>query len=261
MKRIMFAGAAALLAGRQALAADLPPPPMAPPPRAPAAYVPVPVAVYNWTGFYIGGNVGVDWNSGSFADTLGNSFSSSGNAVKFMGGAQVGFNYEFAGGFLLGAEADFDFFPNAANTSNTISLTTTRGGVPVGTGSVTVNNGWLTLLTGRVGYAFDRFLPYAKGGFAWVGSNNNNVNLTTPGGTTVSYGAGNNSNYGWTVGAGVEWAFYGNFSARLEYDYVGLNSQTISIPASSAILGGDQFTGSNRSIQMVNLGINYKFGF
>ena len=60
MKRILIAGALALAAGGQALAADLPPP-MAPPPRAPAAYVPVPIPYYNWTGFYVGGNLGAAW--------------------------------------------------------------------------------------------------------------------------------------------------------------------------------------------------------
>jgi outer membrane immunogenic protein len=261
MKKFVFAaGAIALLAGGQALAADLPPPP-APPPRAPATYVPAPVPYYNWTGLYVGGNLGVGWNQGSFSDPIGNSFSSSGTNIKFLGGAQVGFNYEFAGGFLLGAEADFDFFPNAANTSNAINVAGVAGGPVLGTGTVTVNNGWLTTFAGRLGYAWDRFLVYGKGGWAWVGSSNNKVTLTQTGGTAAVFNAGNNSNYGWVAGAGVEYAFWGNVSARLEYDYIGLNNQTISIPATSAILANDSFTGSNRSIQMITAGINYKFNF
>jgi outer membrane immunogenic protein len=69
MKRLAFAVTAMSIAGGSALAADLPPP-MAPPPRAPAMYVPV-APVYNWTGFYIGGNPGAGWNSGgSVSDTL-----------------------------------------------------------------------------------------------------------------------------------------------------------------------------------------------
>ena len=57
MKRILIAGALALAAGGQALAADLPPAPP-PPPRAPATYIPAPIPLYNWTGFYLGGNLG-----------------------------------------------------------------------------------------------------------------------------------------------------------------------------------------------------------
>ncbi len=61
MKRILMASTLALAAGGQALAADLPPP-MAPPPRAPAMYIPV-IPPYNWSGFYVGGNLGAGWNS------------------------------------------------------------------------------------------------------------------------------------------------------------------------------------------------------
>jgi hypothetical protein len=61
----------------------------------------------------------------------------------------------------------------------------------------------------------------------------------------------------------VEWAFWNNWSARLEYDYIGLNSQTFTVPAPgfAGLPAGDQFTSHNRDVQMVNLGINYKFGY
>src|SRR6476469_10280547 len=120
MKRILIliASAVAFAAGGQAFAADLPPP-MAPPPRAPAMYVPV-VPLYNWTGFYIGGNVGASWNStGTISDTFGSTFGTTTN-TSFLGGGQVGVNYEFWGGVVIGAEAMFDWVPN---TSNTITVT------------------------------------------------------------------------------------------------------------------------------------------
>ncbi len=96
MKRILIASALALAAGGQALAADLPPPP--PAPRAPATYVPV-APYYNWTGFYIGGNLGAGFTSGSYSDTLGSTFTNSSNTT-FLGGGQVGVNYEFWGGVV-----------------------------------------------------------------------------------------------------------------------------------------------------------------
>ena len=69
MKRIAFGVIAfSTMAGSAALAADLPPP--APMPRAPAVYVPAPIPVYNWTGFYIGGNLGVGWQQGNLGDAL-----------------------------------------------------------------------------------------------------------------------------------------------------------------------------------------------
>jgi opacity protein-like surface antigen len=70
-----------------------------------------------------------------------------------------------------------------------------------------------------------------------------------------------NSNSGWTAGLRAEWAFWGNWSARIEYDFIGLTNQTFVIPTSvRGLPAGDQFTGNNRNIQMVNVGINYKFG-
>jgi outer membrane immunogenic protein len=162
MKRSLLASVA-LLGGisSAAMAADLPPP-MAPPPRAPAVYYPPP-PVYNWSGFYIGGNLGAAWNSGgSVSDTFGSTFTGSGQTTKFTGGGQVGVNYEFWGGVVIGAEAMFDWIPNTTNTWNV-----TNG---PDTATSTLNSRWLTTATGKLGYAWDRWLVYGKGGGAWVGA-------------------------------------------------------------------------------------------
>ena len=129
MKRMLLASAVALTAGGQALAADLPPP-MAPPPRAPAAYIPIAPA-YNWTGFYIGGNLGAAVSRSSFIlDPIGTSFNSTNSNTSFLGGGQVGVNYEFYNGVVIGAEAMFDWAPN---TKNTLTATNTRpAGAPTG---------------------------------------------------------------------------------------------------------------------------------
>jgi outer membrane immunogenic protein len=248
MIRVALAVALSALAGSAALAADLPPP-MAPPPRAPAVYVPTPVPYYNWTGFYIGGNLGFGMSSGSFSDPLGNTFSSANN-FKFLGGGQVGANYEFGNGVLIGVEAMFDWTPNSGNTA-------TLTGAGGNTASLVINNSWLTTVTGRLGYAWDRLLIYGKGGFAWVGSSNSHITDNTSG---ISI-AGTTNNYGWTAGAGLEYAFWNNWSGRVEYDYIGLNGATYGTPAGFVSFPSDTFTGSNRNIQMVTLGINYKFGW
>ncbi len=251
MKRFLIVGAFALLAGGQVFAADLPPPVA---PRAPAVYVPTPVPYYNWTGFYIGGNVGAAWQQGNLGDQFGNSFSTS-NSLKGLGGGQVGVNYEFANGVVVGAEAMFDWRFNNNNTS-TSTLNAAVGGTAPGPASITVNNQWLTTATGKLGYAWDRTLVYAKAGGARVGSSNHS--FTTAAGVfnpTVS-----SSNWGWTVGAGVEYAFWGTWSARVEYDYIGLTNQTFTVTAPQGGFGNnDQFTFNNRNINMVTAGINYKF--
>jgi outer membrane immunogenic protein len=88
-KLILIAvGALVIAAGGQAFAADLPPP-MAPPPRAPATYVPAPVPFYNWTGFYVGGNLGWGFSSPGASDSLGSSIAST-TSQSFLGGGQVG---------------------------------------------------------------------------------------------------------------------------------------------------------------------------
>ena len=122
MKRILIASAVAFAAGGQALAADLPPP-MAPPPRAPAMYVPV-VPLYNWTGFYHRRQFGLrleqHWKY--LRTRLPAPSGSPTTNTSFLGGGQVGVNYEFGGGVVIGAEAMFDWLPN---TTNTINLNTT----------------------------------------------------------------------------------------------------------------------------------------
>ena len=113
-------------------------------------------AADNWSGFYIGGNLGAGWNStGSITDTFGSTFGTTTN-TQFLGGGQVGVNYEFWGGVVVGAEAMFDWLPN---TSNTISVTNAASG----TASATINNRWLTTATGKLGYAWDRVLAVWQG--------------------------------------------------------------------------------------------------
>ena len=88
-----------------ALAADLIPPPVYAAP------------IYNWTGFYIGGNIGAGWSglsSTNFSDTLGSSLTAPTN-VQFLGGGQVGANYQFSNGVVIGAEAMFDWLSNSQN--------------------------------------------------------------------------------------------------------------------------------------------------
>jgi outer membrane immunogenic protein len=246
MKRIVLAFALTIGAASAALAADLPVPP--------PVYKELP-AVYNWTGFYIGGNLGAGWNGGGFSDPIGNTLSLN-PSTMFLGGGQVGFNYQFNNGLLIGAEADFDWLSNTGSSSNTVVLANPTT-VPTGsTASVTVNTRWLTTVTGRLGYAWDRVLFYGKGGGAWIGSNNPALTID---GAPVAIST-SNSNWGFAGGFGVEWAFWGNWSTRLEYDFVGLN-QSFTLPASAGGLpAGDQFNGNTRNIQLVNVGINYKFG-
>ena len=94
------------------------------------------------------------------------------------------------------------------------------------TASATLNSRWLTTATGKLGYAWDRVLLYGKGGGAWVGANNPNLTVNGVGQTLSS---STTNNFGWTAGVGIEWAFAGNWSARAEYDFIGLQNQSVTV--------------------------------
>jgi opacity protein-like surface antigen len=226
--------------GGAAAAADLPV-------KAPA----VP-AFYDWTGFYIGGNLGAANGTASFSDSLRprpSTFSSS-NPASFVGGGQIGVNYEFRSGLLIGAEAMFDGLSNAPTTFTASNAT-------VGTATGTVNSRWITTATGKVGFAWDRLLAYGKAGAAWVGGSTNSF---TAGGTPVGVSINSNSG-GWTAGAGLEFAFAGNWSARVEYDFMELQNQTFTVPGAPATrFAGDMISFNSRTAQMITAGLNYKFG-
>jgi len=240
------AAAIALIATQLASAADL----GRRPPPAPA-YVPPPAPVFTWTGFYIGGNLGAAWTQGNVSDSFGNSWSNSQQAV-FAAGGQVGANYQF-NWLVVGVEADFDWLANNHNSSNAVF-------VPgVGSLQFSANDRWITTLAGRAGYAAANWLFYAKGGGGWVGVNNPTLtNVNTGGSISVS---NSNSNSGWLAGAGVEWAFAPNWTAKLEYDFLGLNNSSLTVPVGTHFIGGDVVTVSNRDVQMLTVGVNYLFNW
>ena len=253
MRRVIFALATGLLS-TQAFAADLPMP--APPPRAPAAYVPI-APPFTWSGIYVGGNLGAAWNRGTVSDALGTGFTLPSNNAVFTGGGQIGANYQF-GAAVVGVEGMFDWLANQNNASAGLAVGPFNPVTGVNdTINVVSQNRWLTTATGKLGFAADHWLFYAKGGWAWVGNSNFTVNDLTTGQT---FSSGSHSNNGWTVGGGIEWAFAGPWSARVEYDYVRLSSNSFTVPATAPVLANDVFTTANRNIQMVLFGVNYRFG-
>jgi outer membrane immunogenic protein len=254
MKRpvIYLASAAMLLSPLAAHSADVavnaPPPP--------------PVLVFSWTGFYIGANIGGAWANNRLADTLLLTNFNNNNGA-FIGGGQVGGNYQI-GSFVIGGEWDVDWGSNNNNSTGVV--------IPgVGNIVVTNNNRWITTVAARFGWAIDRWLVYGKAGGGWVGNDNLTLtNLTT--GVSFTCGSarapftsftscGNNSTGGWLVGAGFEYAFTNNWTVKLEYDYLGLGSRTLFIPATAPLLAGDTFTSNNRNVQMVKVGVNYLFNW
>jgi outer membrane immunogenic protein len=130
----------------------------------------------------------------------------------------------------------------------------------VGSFQLSANNRWITTLAARFGVAADTWLFYVKGGGAWVGVNNPTLtNVTTGGSISVS---NSNSTTDWLAGAGVEWAFVPNWTAKLEYDFIGLNDSSFTVPAGALVppvLAGDVITTHDVHVQTLTVGINYLF--
>jgi outer membrane immunogenic protein len=183
---------------------------------------PVYAPIYNWTGAYIGINGGGGWGrSDVSAPFASGGFNTSGGVV----GGTLGYNWQM-NQTVFGVEGDVDW-------SNI------RGSSACGAGfSCETKNDWLATARGRIGYAFDRFLPYVTGGLA-VGDIKSSV---------AGVGSSTNTKAGWTLGGGLEFALAGPWTAKVEYLYADLGR-------GSSILGSD--TKFNTSL--VRGGINYRF--
>jgi outer membrane immunogenic protein len=232
MKRILMAAAFALAAGGPALAADLP----MPAPVPPHAYVPA-VPYYNWTGFYIGINGGGAFGNTSWTDPndppTGNF-----NVSGYLIGGTVGGNYQI-GSFVLGVEGDGDWANINGTTFNTSCFAV---------GCETKSN-WLATVRGRAGWAWDRVLFYGTGGAAFA-----NVQ-----GSAGVLPFSSSTQTGWTAGAGVEYAFAPNWTAKVEYLFVDLGNASCGFGNCGATGGVNTNISLNENI--IRGGINFKFGW
>jgi outer membrane immunogenic protein len=248
-KLLLSAVATLILAPAAANAADLRMPVKAPP-----APMPPP---FSWTGFYIGGNLGGAWAHHNFHDNFFNlGFDDGTSNGVFIGGGQVGANYQI-NQFVIGFEGTFDWASTNNNNNSTGVLF--PGGQLI---RLTSNDTWISTVAARLGWAVDRALFYFKGGGGWIGNNGFTVtNLNT--GASIST-SGNNNVSGWLFGGGLEWAFTDNWSLKVEYDYLGLGNRSFVVPVGAPFPGlvGDTFTtsGSN-NVQMVTVGLNYRFNW
>jgi outer membrane immunogenic protein len=186
---------------------------------------------YDWTGFYIGGHVGYGWAQKDWRDGFGLNISQQANG--FLGGGQAGFNYQI-GQFVLGVEGDGSWSGMSGSTNAFAS-------------NFNTDVDWTATLTGRAGMAFDRWLVYGKGGVAWARDRYSTNFYTVPGAEVKD------TRTGWTVGAGVEYAFAPQWSAKLEYNYMNFGTERVSFAPGT-------FTDIEQNLHAVKFGVNYKFG-
>jgi outer membrane immunogenic protein len=171
-----------------------------------------PLSAYSWTGPYLGGNFGYEWGSTSNNPT---------NPSGFAGGIEGGFNFQ-SGQFVFGGEADIQL----SNANDTFA-------------PWKFSNPWFGTLRGRAGVAVSNFLIYGTAGVAFGELQAQTFGLLSE----------NHTNVGWTAGAGVEAGFAANWSAKIEYLFVDLASNSYAL------------TGTNNglSASLFRMGVNYHF--
>lgn len=204
-------------------------------PQRPYRAAPIVAPPPTWTGCYIGANIGGAFGDGSASAPGGEV---SGNNSGFAGGGQIGCDYQFGGGIVIGFRELLDY------TSNSTSGTFAGG--PLAGGVANFNNQWFDTLTARLGYAVQpNWLLYFQGGAAWA---NTSTNVTFGG---VQFGQTSNTRSGWTIGGGVEWMFATHWSAFLEGNYMNFGSSSAGV---AGIPVSFKATESN-----VLIGVNYRF--
>jgi outer membrane immunogenic protein len=290
LRRTLLTSAGVMALTGAALAADLPS--RAPPP----VYLPPP-PVFTWTGLYIGINAGGTWSNNNTVNTtavpvfaaatfapelaLSSALATTSVPVSnsgFIGGGQIGYNYQFANSFVAGIEADIQ-----GVASNNRAGTVFSSGVPVGLPAETINStvsaskriDYIGTVRGRLGFTITpTLLVYGTGGLAYGGLKSSvaifqqnlevpTTNFSTP---FSSFGSLSNSRVGWTAGGGLEWLFAPNWSLKAEYLYYDLGTATFALSPltntftnggvaySSAPFAKARFTGN-----IVRGGLNYHF--
>ncbi len=197
----------------------------------PSAIVHAPA--YSWTGFYAGVNAGWAWSSGDGTATVGGVTQSfSGDGDGFIGGGQIGYNFQ-SGNIVFGLETDFQ----GAGGSGTVTGATFTGNA---------KTSYFGTIRGRIGYAFDRSLIYVTGGGLYGKSTLDGVDVGTgPFSSSATY-------WTWTVGGGYEAMLWDRWSAKLEYLYVG-TPDGAPAPNGTSALDGEGHT------NILRAGLNYRF--
>lgn len=292
MRRLSISVAAAALVvalSPVADAADLQQAPLykAPPPQ--------PAPVYSWNGWYVGLNAGAAFSDNdvntigstsyvnlAHSDALANATASALGATaniplsttSFIGGGQIGYNWQIMNAWVAGLETDIAGLIGG-NNIGTAQIATPIPGVGTNSSAITVTRDlqFLGTFRGRVGFlATPTFLLYGTGGLAYGG-----VDLSTdvvqsrgprPFGTPVSGGtSSSDTRVGWTAGAGAEWMFLPNWSAKVEYLHydLGQASDEFNITHYNAqgalIFVNNVRTEATMSGDIVRAGVNYHFNW
>jgi outer membrane immunogenic protein len=204
-------------------------------------------APFNWTGCYIGGHFGGTFGTKQVSDISGGLADEGLDSVSadtggFIPGGQIGCNYQLNGNWVVGAEGRLSAFTMHGETQ-----------FPDGA-DFTVKGNWLASATGRLGYAVNPWLFYVEGGAAWVRESYDiNNTSSAPGFDFTS----SDTRTGWTLGFGLEFVFWGNWSADLKYAHYDFGTKNLTFVDSFS--GTSTVAGTKQWFDAVTLGLNYHF--
>jgi outer membrane immunogenic protein len=235
MKKLLLGSFVALtMGGSAAIAADMP------------LKAPPPPVVWSWTGCYIGIEGGGAWGRSrhdSFSQISPlNNFTPWFNVSGGLAGGEFGCNQQFGGNWVFGIESDISW-TNKKGSSND----TGPAGNPTFTSET--KEKWLSTWRARVGYTWDRTWLYVTGGFA---SAKVDANVTIP---AAGIFTDTHTLYGWTVGAGIEYAFWNNWSLKGEYLYARFENQAYLFPATPVVPRG----ALNLDNHIFRVGLNWRY--
>jgi outer membrane immunogenic protein len=246
-------------------------------PRKAPAFVPAPMLT-NWTGVYVGLNAGYSWGHSSIDYTqgpgllfgvppfaTGGALSTSLDPGSFIGGGQLGFNYQ-AGIWVLGAEADIAW----RNRTDTATFTLNPVVVGIGGGDILTlsdEQKWVGTVRGRLGVSpstMSNWLFYVTGGLAYGGFEHSVTQNCNVGCGPIRVISNSEIRTGWTVGGGVEMALNRNWSVGAEYLYMDFGTDTLTAPQAGVLFGTSVFPNTTVAFhdksQVARLKLNYKFG-
>jgi outer membrane immunogenic protein len=257
VKKGLLAAAAVLGMSGFAAAAD-----MAVKAVAPAPYL------YDWSGIYVGGVVGGAWGTHDLSNTglgivgtiLGSPVVQTNKPSAFIGGVEIGSRYQF-GKLVVGWEGDVTW----GDINNTSTLANAGPLLPGAFNrSLSTSVNWTGTGTATIGIAHNNWLLYGKAGAAVENvSYTENVNANIPAlgiAGNVFSGTGSDKNrVGWTVGTGIEWAFWQNWSVKAEYDYLDFGNRNVAINGSALGVPLQLGLQDNNHVNQFKAGLNYKF--
>jgi outer membrane immunogenic protein len=289
LRRTLLASAGAMALTGAAFAADLraPPPVILPPPPL-------------WTGLYVGINAGGTWNSSNTVNTtavpkepafpsfetelaLSSTLATTSIPISntgFIGGGQIGYNYQFNNSFVAGIEADIQGVASGNHTDTVVG-----SGVPVGFPAETITStvsaskqvDYIGTIRGRLGFLVTpTLLVFGTGGLAYgeVSAGVSIAQQNLPAGSDFSapfstFGSLSNSRVGWTAGGGLEWLFWPNWSVKVEYLFYDLSSETFALSpltnrftdTGGIVFSSAPFARARFDGNIVRVGLNYHFTF